>query len=180
MSSNRHARQKLERIFGKICFIEELGIRNIPIEKRRKIKGYTKYDDVLTFHHIHEKAKGGTGDPENGALVRGYNHRWLHSLPEEQKEKVNNCMVEFKAAFIQHNGQEIIANDAIKFKLDFDPKDCIEIPVFPNTKEDELKRKKYNRAQVKREFRDSAEEALYLFEHPEERDEDDYTWDWDR
>ena len=59
MSSNRSARMELERLFGKICMIEELGIRNIPKNKRRKIKVYTKYDDVLTYHHIHEKQFGG-------------------------------------------------------------------------------------------------------------------------
>ena len=55
MSSNKSARQELERLFGKRCMIEELGIRYIPKKERRKIKGYTKYDDCLTFHHIKEK-----------------------------------------------------------------------------------------------------------------------------
>ena len=55
MSSNKSARQKLEKLYGKKCMIEELGIRYIPKKERRKIKGYTKYDECLTFHHIKEK-----------------------------------------------------------------------------------------------------------------------------
>lgn len=35
---NKKARQKLEKIFGKICMVEESGIRKIPMEERRKIK----------------------------------------------------------------------------------------------------------------------------------------------
>lgn len=101
MSSNSSARKRLERIFGKICFIEELGIRKIPIEERRKIKGYNKYEDKITYHHIKEKSKGGKATEENGALIKGYNHAWLHTLPEEDKQKINNAMIEFKAAFIQ-------------------------------------------------------------------------------
>ena len=34
MSDNKSARRRLEQLFGKICFIEELGIRNIPKEER--------------------------------------------------------------------------------------------------------------------------------------------------
>ena len=37
MSSNSSSRQALEIIFGKICFIEALGIRYIPPKERRKI-----------------------------------------------------------------------------------------------------------------------------------------------
>lgn len=57
MSENRGIRRRLEQIFGKICMIEELGIRKIPKAKRKKIAGYKKYDDEITYHHIKEKSK---------------------------------------------------------------------------------------------------------------------------
>lgn len=119
MSKNSGPRKKLERVFGKICFIEELGIRNIPQEERRKIKGYTKYDDKITFHHIKEKSKGGKATFENGALFKGYNHRWFHTLPEEDKDKINNSIIEFKVAFMQatRKRNRIISASNIKTRI---------------------------------------------------------------
>ena len=72
MSSNKSARQELERLFGKKCMIEELGIRYIPKKQRRTIKGYTKYDECLTYHHIKEKHEGGKATADNGGLIMGY------------------------------------------------------------------------------------------------------------
>ena len=40
-----------------------------------------------------ERNKGGKKTIENGALIKEYNHVWLHSLPEEEKEKVNFCNI---------------------------------------------------------------------------------------
>ena len=153
MSSNRAARQELERIFGKICMIEAAGIRYIPKEQRRKLKGYTKYDDILTYHHIKEKQHGGKATVENGAIVRGYNHRWLHSLPEEEKEKVNQQLIEFKATIIHEAEGKIQRGEEVTFPLDVDFADCITIPVYDTEpKKDKGKKKSFNRAKEKREF----------------------------
>lgn len=166
MSSNKSARQELERLFGKKCMIEELGIRYIPKKERRKIKGYTKYDECLTFHHIKEKHNGGKSTAENGALVRGYNHRWLHSLPDYQKEQINQALQQYKLTLLakrleaDESGQ--IREVTAEIPLEFDTKDFIEIPVF-DTKEKPQKRK-FNRAKVKREFQKQVDEALALME----------------
>lgn len=153
MSSNKSARQELERIFGKICMIEAAGIRYIPKEKRRRLKGYTKYDDILTYHHIKEKQHGGKATAENGAIVRGYNHRWLHSLSEEEKEKVNQQLIEFKASIIQAAEGRIQQGEEVTFPLETDFTDCITIPVYDNEiKKDNSKKKSFNRAKEKREF----------------------------
>ena len=159
MSSNRSARQSLEKQFGKICMIEQLGIRNIPKDQRRKIKGYTKYDDIITYHHIKEKQDGGKATDENGALIRGYNHRWLHSLPEDQKQKVNNSILEFKATVLQLN-EKGIDIEGQSIQLDFDMSDCIEIPLIDNTKQDIEKRNKFNRAKQKRDTQKMIDEIL--------------------
>lgn len=166
MSSNKSARQELERLFGKKCMIEELGIRYIPKKERRKIKGYTKYDECLTFHHIKEKHNGGKSTAENGALVRGYNHRWLHSLPDYQKEQINQALQQYKLTLLakrleaDESGQ--IREVTAEIPLEFDTKDFIEIPIF-DTKEKPQKRK-FNRAKVKREFQKQVDEALALME----------------
>lgn len=100
MAGNKSAREKLEAIYGKKCMVEEAGIRKIPVEKRRKIKGYKKFDEQITFHHIEEKSKGGRSTTENGALVKWYNHQWIHSLSEKDKEEVNKQLIKYKAAFL--------------------------------------------------------------------------------
>lgn len=160
MSSNKSARQELERLFGKKCMIEALGIRYIPKKERRKIKGYTKYDECLTFHHIKERHNGGKATPENGALIKGYNHRWLHTLPDYQKEQINEALQQYKLSIlarkieIDENGQtkEVVE----EIPLDFDPKDFIEIPAFDTEKKP--KKKKFNRAKEKRKFQKCVDE----------------------
>lgn len=49
-------------------------------------------------------------------------------------------------------------SQSIKLKLDLD--DCITIPAYDNTKEDNEKRKKFNRAQTKRKYQDIIDEGL--------------------
>ena len=171
MSSNKSARQELERLFGKKCMIEELGIRYIPKKERRRIKGYTKYDDCLTFHHIKEKHNGGKATPENGALIKGYNHRWLHTLPDYQKEQINETLQQYKLHILakrievdeKGNTKEIVE----EVPLDFNPDDFIEIPAFDTDKKPKMK-KKFNRAKNKRELQKRIDEELYG------KPEDDY------
>ena len=175
MSSNRSARQELERIFGKKCMIEALGIRYIPSKERRKIKGYTKYDDYLTYHHIKEKHDGGKSTAENGALLRGYNHRWLHSLPYHQKEQINQALQQYKltilAKRLEANELGEINEVVEEIPLDFNPEDFVTIPAYTTEKR---KKVKFNRAKTKREFRKQVEEALYEYEvEVEEQDEVD-------
>ena len=169
MSSNKSARQELERLFGKKCMIEELGIRYIPKKERRKIKGYTKYDECLTFHHIKEKHNGGKTTAENGALVRGYNHRWLHTLPDHQKEQINEALQQYKLSILarrlETDGNGQVREYTEEIPLDFDPADFIEIPVFDT--EERPQKKKFNRAKAKREFQRQVDEALYLMEEDE-------------
>ena len=170
MSSNKSARQELERLFGKKCMIEELGIRYIPKKERRKIKGYTKYDECLTFHHIVERHNGGKATPENGALVKGYNHRWLHTLPDYQKEQINEALQQYKLALLARR-VEVDENGHTKevveeIPLDFNPEDFIEIPVFDTEKKP--KKKTFNGAKEKREFQKQVDEALSIMEADED------------
>ena len=164
MSSNKSARQELERLFGKKCMIEQLGIRYIPSKERRKIKGYTKYDEYLTFHHIKEKHNGGKSTPENGALIKGYNHRWLHTLPDYQKEQINEALQQYKLALLakrvevdeKGNTKEVVE----EIPLDFSADDFITLPAFDTDKKPN-KKKKFNRAKHKRELQKMIDEELY-------------------
>lgn len=166
MSDNKKARIRLEKMFGKICMIEAAGIRCIPKEERKKIKGYKKYEDQITFHHIKERCKGGAATTENGALVKGYNHIWLHSLPEDEKEAVNKKLIQFKIAFLSFTDKGIEPmSKPITIDFDVDKSDCITIPAYDITREEFEKRSKFNRAKAKQETRKLIDEQL---------DEDDY------
>ena len=59
MSKNKGIKNLMIHKFGKKCMMEEAGIREIPQEERKKIKGYKKIDEKLTYHHIIPKSKGG-------------------------------------------------------------------------------------------------------------------------
>lgn len=64
--SNKGAKTKLIKLYGKECFIDKLHLR--PVEdtpKRYKSKGQLKRMQQLTFHHIREKSKGGDASVEN-------------------------------------------------------------------------------------------------------------------
>lgn len=163
MSSNQSAKRKLEMIFGKICMIEASGIRYVPINKRKKIKGYKKCDDEITYHHIKERVKGGQSTVENGALIKGYNHRWLHSLPEDEKQKVNQLLMQFKAEIMQ--GMEGISVDRMPQETNPDS----EYSLIDTSKSS--KKKRFNRAKEKKDFKRRID---YYYQG---KDEDD---DWER
>lgn len=152
--------------------IEELGIRIIPKSQRKRIKGYTKYDDVLTYHHIVEKQFGGKTTLENGALVRGYNHRWLHTLPPSQKEKINQAIQEYKMAILSGIAS-LDENGNITISFDFSEVERF-IDSLPNfsTEEPKIKKKKFNRAKEKRKLQREIDEVLYGEEDIEDEVED--------
>lgn len=152
--------------------IEELGIRIISKSQRKRIKGYTKYDDVLTYHHIVEKQFGGKTTLENGALVRGYNHRWLHTLPPSQKEKINQAIQEYKTAILSGIAS-LDESGNITASFDFSEVERFidSLPSF-STEEPKIKKKKFNRAKEKRKLQREIDEVLYGEEDIEDEVED--------
>jgi hypothetical protein len=86
--------------FGKVCFIEELGLRTkeeIQADIRQyKSKGQRKRMDELTYHHIIAKCNGGETTEENGAILRNINHVWLHRLPLEKQAIINQMLIQYK------------------------------------------------------------------------------------
>lgn len=166
--SNKGARRMLERIFGKICMIEHLGIHSIPQSKRKKIKGYRQTDDQLTYHHIHERVNGGRTTISNGALVKGYNHQWLHKLPEKQKQDVNNAIIEFKATVIQIVGNQVQTLDGKFICFDVnDEEETQDVPkpikVYDNDEQTLKKRESFKRAKEQRKFKRKVQEGIDEF-----------------
>lgn len=163
MSNNKGIRNRMIQKYGKRCMIEAAGIRCIPIEKRRKIKGYKKQQDQLQYHHIKERKDGGPSTEENGAVIKGYNHAWLHQLPESKKQEVNEALQRYKMNIA------LLLNGTVDYveqiELSFEPDDEIIIPVYETTEED---RKKFNRAKQKRQTRREIEE---YYMDPDEYDD---------
>lgn len=110
---NKSARQELERLYGKECFIEKLKLR----EKYGDVKVYTGRNQVkkavlkrqkqLTYHHILEKSKGGKATVENGAILSAENHTWFHQQPKERQKEMNEAFQEYKKHGLKINAVEM-------------------------------------------------------------------------
>ena len=140
MSDNSKARQQLESIYGKGCMFKKARIED-QIEALRTIKTYktflreTRYtgkkirllEKNMTYHHLRHASEGGKATVENGAVVNELAHRYLHSLPREQEETVNNMLRKFKlqGGIIAptENGLQTIQPIQIDLDFDFDLED---------------------------------------------------------
>lgn len=155
--SNRSARQELERLCGKGCFfkrahcaerIEQMGgIKTFKVfVKERKFKG-KKISYQMTFHHLKHKSEGGQTTVENGANVEEIAHAYIHSLPRDQEEIINDMIREFKLGFGIMSGDGNIRDSGV-VDLDFNiGDDCITIQAFDCTREqfEEMERKNRNK-----------------------------------
>ena len=70
MSSNKSIRDKMIEKYGKICMMEAAGIRSVPVEERRKIKGYKKIDESITYHHLQPKCKRWKGNRREWSIIK--------------------------------------------------------------------------------------------------------------
>ena len=103
---NRRVREELERIYGRKCMYHQ-GIRNVkpPRVSNKKYKGKS-IENQLTLHHIipvnRYKARGIKGPTtiKNGAVLCRFCHDFLEQLPDEEREKLNKELQEYKANFL--------------------------------------------------------------------------------
>ena len=160
-SKNSKARKKLEKIYGKGCFMERAGIR--------KITGFKKDAYTMTYHHMRHVSEGGKATVENGANLTLENHEFLHSLPREEEEKINNEIRRWKANFILMNNGEVKNSASLEFPDLTNDKNCIIIKLEETTKAqyEELQRQKqqrkqqFNRSKIKRETQQMIDDELY-------------------
>lgn len=157
-NKNSKVRKRLEKIYGKGCFMERAGIRTIT--------GYKKDARIMTYHHLKHRAEGGPTTEENGANLYLENHQYLHSLSREEEEIINNQIREWKFNFlVTHGLSDVEVSGSVEFPDLTKDKDCIIIPLEDNTKEqiENLKKKeqKFNRAKIKRETQKQIDEELY-------------------
>lgn len=148
MSSNKSAREELERIYGKKCMICQ-GIRSIYPPKPHK--GTFKGKSIarqLTYHHLIPKSLKGQTNVDNGAVLCTNCHRWLESLSKMNREQINDELREYKRTHSQECTVEYVDRLDVDFKVN----------AFVFTPEDLEPKKKYNRAKDKREFEKQVKE----------------------
>lgn len=171
--SNKKARQALERIYGKGCFIERAGIRYISPEEeavmKKTITGFKKLDRTITYHHLRPKSAGGKATVDNGANIARYNHDWLEQLPPDRKAEVNNKLRQFKISVfsfaVTKEGMEIGSFGEVRVPRQSEEEEYLIIPAYDTSIEqyEELqkeKRQKFNRSKVKREWKKQLNEEL--------------------
>ena len=185
---NKSARQLLEMIYGKGCMFKRAhiaerlrqsgikikGYKVFVSEKRYKSKKIKRLEETMTYHHLQHKADGGKTDVENGAVINELAHRYLHSLPREQEEIINNMLrehkrsIDIKGGILVPTQHGLDIQQPFQLSLDFEinEDDCITIPVYDNTKED--RDRKFNRAKVKQETLQLINEELYDLENARE------------
>lgn len=148
MSTNKSARQELERLYGKECFIEKLHLRE---EKQQRYtgKGQLKRMKQLTYHHIQMRKDGGKATVENGALLSTENHEWFHKQNPEKQAEMNKAFQQYKMTMA------IVTTAGVQQakEIEFDMSDCITIPLEKNRETT-----KQRRAREKRELRKEMEE----------------------
>lgn len=138
--NNRSARKELERIYGKGCFFNKArvaeqieamgGIKTFKVfiqEKRFKGKPISHQ---ITYHHLKHKSEGGKATVENGANVEEVAHQYLHSLPRDQEEVINNMLREFKLNCVMMTGNGQV-QEAQSISFDFG-EDVLIIPLYDN------------------------------------------------
>ena len=103
----------------------------------------------MTYHHLRHREDGGKANIENGASINALAHCYLHSLPREQEEIVNNMLRDFKDS-IQCKVELV---DDLEFPYTIIATEIVPAELFE-------KKQKYNRAKEKAAWKKKAEEEL--------------------
>lgn len=109
MKKNKSVREELERLYGKGCMFKKAKVEE-KIESIKTIKTYKKfieekkytgkiikiYERQMNLHHLKHKFEGGETSVKNGVVINTLAHRYIHSLPREQEEFINDILREYK------------------------------------------------------------------------------------
>ena len=105
MSSNKNIHNELARIYGNKCMFLATHSDNAHYKKytkRYKSKELRRLIRRITVHHLQHRSENGSTTIENCSLVSELAHRYIHTLPRDEEEIINNrirhykkCKVEF-------------------------------------------------------------------------------------
>lgn len=167
-SGNKDIKEQLIKVYGNGCMFERAriaekislmgGIKTFKSFKREKEFKGQKISYQLTLHHLRHRSEGGKTSLENGAVISELAHQYLHSLPREEEEYINNLLRRFKLNCVSMQGDGVITNmSTIDIPTEFIEEDYLIIPVYDNKKRDN----KIIRAKQKRELRELLQDYEY-------------------
>lgn len=106
---NKSIREKLEAKYGCGCMfrnahiaerIEAMGgiktYKEFLEEHKYKLKKIIQLEKQMSLHHLKHRSEEGHTSEYNGAVINSLAHAYLHSLPREQEEIINNMLREHK------------------------------------------------------------------------------------
>lgn len=158
---NKSAREQLERLYGKECFVEKLHLRKDDKPHTYKGKAQLKRTKQLTYHHIQERSQGGKATAENGAILSAENHIWFNQQPKEEQRRMNEAFQEYKRSF-RVNGIGLVVKDKGIEMAKLEVTDPIKlapeleagvIELEPMTEEEQAKYEEYKAERRKRTFK---------------------------
>ena len=164
-SKNKKIRHSLERIYGKGCMFQKAYIaeriaaiggiktyREFIKEKKYTLKEIKRLEANMTLHHLKHRSDGGPTTEENSANINELAHRYVHSLPGNHEEIVNNMLRDYK--------YQIDSGNYEKIGIEFVDTECTkymeELGYVVNTAEiiperDLKPKQKFSRSKVKRD-----------------------------
>ena len=159
-NENKRAREQLERMYGRECFIRKLKLRerygqgHTYIAKGQVKKAVWYRSQQLTYHHILEKSKGGKATVENGAILSAENHEWFHKQSKQRQREMNAMFQAYKKGVNLRAVEMTLEGVKQHHQMTFDELGVgyVEIRLEDNTEEDkkflelsEEEQKEYNR-----------------------------------
>lgn len=154
MSSNKTVHNQLAKIYGDKCMFlaihkDDADFKRFVQSKRYSSKELNRLIKNITVHHLKHRSEGGKTDVKNCSLINELAHRYLHSLPRQDEEVINNSIREYK-----DNARECKIELVDTLDIGIEVK-CAEISFS-----DEIKppKEKFDRAKVKQETRNKIRE----------------------
>ena len=110
MSGNKKVHKQLALIYGEKCMFlashcDDASYRTY--QGRYTSKEMKRLVKTLTVHHLKHKSEGGKATIENCSLVNELAHRYLHSLPREYEEIINDRIRKWKECKVIETELEI-------------------------------------------------------------------------
>ena len=166
-SNNRSIRQLLILKYGERCMFLKA---HIPERlKRTTIKSYRRFkkemhftlediqtlESILTLHHLIHEAEGGETSEENGVVINELAHRYIHSLPKEHEDVINDMLREYKSSFNIRGGiltstdSSVQISESFGLNMDILNDDFIEIPLVEEKDIELKKRIRHKKPEIK-------------------------------
>ena len=104
MSSNKKMHDKLAKIYGNKCMFLASHCDTVHFKQyqaRYTSKRLQKLIKNITVHHLKHRSEGGHTDIKNCSLVSELAHRYIHTLPREKEEIINNKIKDYKKCKIE-------------------------------------------------------------------------------